>query len=139
MTAGVIQVRLQWAMFSSMHVSAHPPLFSKGKKWTKEWQLSVVLSWLATIRLCVFSSQTQSVNQCPSLQPFSFSLPSPLPPRPHTLPSSQRPLRGPFDPISDQLNGQPSSAYLPLSESSQQFNNSLKSSTHITPNSGALQ
>jgi len=98
MTAGVIQVGLQWAMFSLMYVFAHSPLFSglthnrmilymiyypphlkflpsdedetdtiesqrirplvvpKGRKWAKEWQLSVVLSWLAIIHLCVFSS-----------------------------------------------------------------------------------
>ncbi|KAK7449313.1 hypothetical protein VKT23_013456 [Stygiomarasmius scandens] len=126
MTAGVIQVGLQWAMFSLimiLYMIYYPPhlkflpsdedetdtiesqrirplVVPKGRKWAKEWQLSVVLSWLAIIHFFVAFLTTlfllltfpPSPSPSPSPDPTPFPLPSDPSGDPSTPSSPTKPV-----------------------------------------------
>ncbi|KAJ3919396.1 hypothetical protein F5877DRAFT_90055 [Lentinula edodes] len=82
MTAGVIQVSLQWAMFSLilvLYMIYYPPhlkyvnlgfeydeslplRLSKSTEKTKEWKTSIVVSWFAILHLCVLAALFATLN-----------------------------------------------------------------------------
>ncbi|KAF5351310.1 hypothetical protein D9758_008067 [Tetrapyrgos nigripes] len=118
MTAGVIQVGLQWAMFSLIMIlymiyypphlkflrddtdtlesqDSRPAIVAKSKSRTREWQLSVVLSWFAVIHFLIAFLTTLflliTFPPSPSPSPSPDPTPFPLPTDPNT-PTPTRPV-----------------------------------------------
>ncbi|KAJ3796727.1 hypothetical protein GGU11DRAFT_745846 [Lentinula aff. detonsa] len=101
MTAGVIQVSLQWAMFSLILIlymiyypphlkyanlgfeydESHPLRLSKSTEKTKEWKTSIAVSWIAIAHLLIISITTGFLLATfpPSPSPSPFPSPDPIP------------------------------------------------------------